>query len=76
MFAALYRNCRYQNYVMAFAKRAYTEALRDEERCRNDLFQVDPANSWEDGKPIDMVEMEQTISCKGCRGRTHGAKAA
>ena len=64
MRAALYRNCRYQNYWMAFDKRAYTEALRDEERCRNDLFQVVPAHSWEDGKPIRHGRMEQTISCK------------
>jgi hypothetical protein len=63
MFAALYRNYRYQDYLMAFGTMAYTEALRDEQRCRNDLFQVVPAYSWEDGKPID-GRMEQTLSCK------------
>src|ERR1700733_3746757 len=37
MFAALYRNYRYQNYLINVFKKAYLQACLQEQRCKNDL---------------------------------------
>jgi hypothetical protein len=58
LFTALYRNWRYQNYVLAVKRRLWSEAGRDEQRCRNDLFLGAslPIFGWDTGKPINMDE--------------------
>jgi hypothetical protein len=57
MVAALYRNLRYPNYLLAVRNRLWIEASRYQQQCKNDVFQADRSVvSWQSGTPIDLVE--------------------
>jgi hypothetical protein len=62
MFAAFVPELSLSKLLDGVWQESLTEALRDEERCRNDLFEVVPTHSWEAGKPIDMVEWNKQFS--------------
>lgn len=55
MMAALYRNLRYPNYVLAVRNRLWIEASRYQQQCKNNVFQVERNMiSWQSGRPIDL----------------------
>lgn len=55
LVSAMYRNFRYPYYVLAARHRILTEAMQYQQRCKNDLFQVDRnAIGIQTGKPIDL----------------------
>jgi len=56
MFAALYRNWRYQNYLLMMAKTTWWESQREEQQRRNDFLQVAKVSGWQTGKRINLDE--------------------
>ena len=56
MFSALYRNWRYQNYLLMMAKKAWLESQSEEHQRRNEFFQDATAYGWQTGKRIDIDE--------------------
>ena len=55
--AALYRNFRYPNYVLATYNRLWIEACRQQQQRKNDVFQADRSVvSLQSGTPINLLE--------------------
>ncbi len=61
VLAAMYRNWRYPNYVLANYQTQRYEALLKRERCRRDLFSAVPSVSIQDGKPINAASFAQYV---------------
>jgi hypothetical protein len=59
MFAALYRNYRYQNYLINVFKKAYLQSGRIEQQCKNDLYQTAYTYDWHAAKQINIDEWNE-----------------
>ena len=59
MFAALYRNLRYQNYLIGVFKKAYLQAWRIEQQRKNDLYQTACIYDWHAAKQINIDEWNE-----------------
>jgi hypothetical protein len=57
LVTAMYRNFRYPYYALAATERVRIEAMQYQQRCKNDLFQVDrSAVAIQTGRPIDLKQ--------------------
>jgi hypothetical protein len=56
MFAALWRNWRYQNYLLMMAKKVWGQSQYEEQQRRNEFFQVATVSGWQTGKRINLDE--------------------
>jgi len=60
MTAALYRNLRYPNYLLAVHNKLWIQASRYQQQCKNDVFLSDRSvRSWQSGDPIDLQDWTQ-----------------
>jgi hypothetical protein len=64
MFAALYRNFRYQNYLTDVFKKAYLQSELQEQRCKNDLYQAAHTYDWQAAKQINIDEWNPEFQTK------------